>query len=60
MRVSLGISTACLAAAGIVSPLVHAQTAPPPPAPPRMRSAQAIVIQKGGGYYSECNKRLKS
>jgi serine protease Do len=45
MRVSLGISTACLAAAGVVSSVASAQT----PAP-QARTAQAIVIQKGGGY----------
>jgi len=53
MRVSLGISAACLAAASMVLPAGVAQTAPAPPAPPatpRARSAQAIVIQKGGGY----------
>ena len=52
MRVSLGISTACLAAASIVSFVASAQTpAPAPPSPPRARSAQAIVIQKSGGGY---------
>jgi len=52
MRVSLGISTACLAAASLAAPLVQAQTpAPTPAAPPRARSAQAFVIQRGGGGY---------
>ena len=46
MRVSLGISAACLTAASVVSSVGSAQT----PAPPQARSAQAIVIQKGGGY----------
>lgn len=50
MRISLGISTACLAAAGLVLPYAGAQTTPAPPAPPRARSAQAFVLQKGGGY----------
>jgi serine protease Do len=45
MRVRLGISTACLAAVSVVSSVASAQT----PAP-QARSAQAIVIQKGGGY----------
>jgi serine protease Do len=46
MKTSLGISTACLAVASIVSSVATAQT----PAPARTRSAQAIVIQKGGGF----------
>ena len=54
MRVSLGISTACMAAASLLAPLVPAQTpqtpAPAPPAP-RARSAQAFVIQRNGGGY---------
>jgi serine protease Do len=52
MRVSLGISTACLAAASLMPSIAGAQqTAPAPPAPPRARSAQAFVLQKGGGGY---------
>lgn len=52
MRVSLGISTACMAAASLLAPLVQAQTpTPAPPAPPRARSAQAFVIQRNGGGY---------
>jgi serine protease Do len=52
MRVSLGISTACMTAASLLAPLVQAQTpAPtPPPSTPRARSAQAFVIQRSGGY----------
>jgi serine protease Do len=46
MRVSLGISTACLAVASISSSVATAQT----PAP-KAHAAQAIVIQKPGGGY---------
>src|SRR5712691_8246880 len=45
MKISLGIGAACIAAAGMVSSGALAQTAPP-----RARSAQAFVVQKGGGY----------
>jgi len=47
MKVSLGISTACLAVASIASPSASAQNTP---TPPRARSAQAVIIQRGGGY----------
>jgi serine protease Do len=45
MKVSLGICAALIAAASLVS----AQTAAPPE-PPHARSAQAFVMQRGGGY----------
>jgi serine protease Do len=51
MRVSLGISTACLAAVGVVSSIASAQTPPTPAPAPKARPAQAIVIQKSGGGY---------
>jgi hypothetical protein len=52
MRLSLGIGTVCLAAAGMVSsfPAVAQPTQPAPPAPPA-RQAQAVIVQRMGGGY---------
>ena len=48
MKFSLGISTACIAAASLASSVAMAQTAT---TPPRARAAQAYVLEKGiGGY----------
>jgi serine protease Do len=47
MKVSFAISTACIAAASLVSSTAFAQQAT---TPPRARSAQVITVQKGGGY----------
>jgi len=50
MKIRLGISTACLAGASILAPLASAQTPQPAPPAPPARSAQAFVLQRGGGY----------
>jgi serine protease Do len=47
MKFSLGICSAGLAMASLVSPYAVAQSAG---TAPRARSAQAIAVQKGGGY----------
>jgi serine protease Do len=45
MRISLGIGTACIAAAGLVSSSAWGQVALP-----RSHNAQVMVLQKGGSY----------
>jgi serine protease Do len=47
MKLSLGIATAALAAASLVSPCAMAQSSTPAP---HARSAQVYTLQKGGGY----------
>jgi len=48
MNLSLGVITACVAVASLVSANALAQ--PGAPAPPHARSAQVITVQKSGGY----------
>ena len=45
MKISLGIGTVCIAAAGLVSSSAWAQVALP-----RSHNAQVMVLQKGGSY----------
>src|SRR5947209_15249295 len=46
MKLSLGVTTAWIAAASLISSTAFAQG----PAAPQARSAQVITVQKSGGY----------